>query len=96
MQSLWSMGKAVQDPWERVRERVTGSGDEDLRALLRDADEMRRFIEHVRWASTWYGWALHGDAIQVLARLGRPAAPEDADHVAAERREPMRVEEQLS
>ncbi len=68
-------------------------GDDDLRALLRDADEMRRFIEHVRWASTWYGWPLHGDAIKVLEGLGRPMATE---RIAAERREPMRLEEQLS
>ncbi len=91
MHSPPSMGKAVYDPWERVRERAVASGDDDLRALLRDADEMRRFIEHVKRASTWYESTLHGDASEVLNGLGRPI---ETERVAAERREPMRVEEE--
>ncbi len=91
MHSQPSMGKAVYDPWERVRDRANAGADDDLRALLRDADAMRRFIEQVKRASTMGGeWQLHGGAIEVLEGLGRPMA---TDRVAADRREPMRLEE---
>lgn len=90
LHSFCNMGKAVCDPWEQVRERTNGNGDEEIRALLRDADEMRRFIEHVRRYSTWNAWPLHADAAEVLAGLGRPMDPK---RVSAERREPICLEE---
>ncbi len=94
MHSPCSMGAAVFDPWKRVRERTIDCGDDELSALLRDADRMRRFIEHVKWASTWYGSTLHADAGAVLALLGRPLDSAAADRIAGERREPMRIEEE--